>query len=154
MAICKCTRRRGLHPPPRHGSLETDKEGAVACAVVVVLPSTPSRLSKGGPSSGRDEPQESCEDEQLLRPTSSIRPDAAVTTLRTTYSGASAVVAPEYLPLDTLEPPRRSRTPSPASSPCLPPSVSTYALPIAWRPPALAPGARRPAAPCSPQRSC
>ena len=117
-------------PPPKHcSSKKTKKCGSRVCLLSSCLPQ--SRAKEGPCQVGMNRlARNLANDEQLLRPTSSIRPDAVVTTFRTTYNGASAVVAPEYLPLDTLEPHSRSRKPSHDSSTCLPPLVSTYALPF------------------------
>jgi hypothetical protein len=79
--------------------------------------------------------------EQLLRPTSAIRLDAAVTAFRTTHSEESPFVAPEYPPLDIADPHKSQPHALARPSPCLPPSVSTYAALIDWRPPALRRGA-------------
>jgi hypothetical protein len=101
-----------------------------------------SRLSKlGGPCSNREGPQESCHERQLLRPTSAIRLDAAVTAFRTTHSEESPFVAPEYPPLDIADPHKSQPHALARPSPCLPPSVSTYAALIDWRPPTLRRGA-------------
>lgn len=139
----QCVSGRCSFTLPRHCPSWKIKECPRRVGVRSSLLSPRSRLSKlGGPCSIGMNRRNLANLERAAPPPNLCYPlDAAVTAFRTTHSEESPFAAPEYPPLDIVDPHKSQPHALARPSPCLPPSVSTYAAPIDWRPPALRRGA-------------